>query len=254
MKLFDFAAFRLIVSIASGVPRRVTLKLAGDFALVSAGVATAVGSIVFAGAMLLEGNHEPRVNGLQYLAIFAKPRGSSRPALAESPTVAAANRRVAGDALDMAPTGSIAQGAPDKAPTGSIAQDAPDKAPTGSIAQDAPDKAPTRSIAHDAPDMAPIGSIGHDAASGSSAAEAYRIIAVEPGMAWLSHGSEIRVVKPGDVAPGLGRVASIVRRDGRWALIDESGATLLTSDKPETKDLGNGDEPFARRMIFGAGN
>ena len=241
MKLFDFAAFRLIVSIASGVPRRVTLKLAGDFALVSAGVATAVGSIVFAGAMLLEGNHEPRVNGLQYLAIFAKPRGSSRPALAESPTVAAANRRVAGDALDMAPTGSIAQGAPDKAPT-------------GSIAQDAPDKAPTRSIAHDAPDMAPIGSIGHDAASGSSAAEAYRIIAVEPGMAWLSHGSEIRVVKPGDVAPGLGRVASIVRRDGRWALIDESGATLLTSDKPETKDLGNGDEPFARRMIFGAGN
>ena len=202
MKLPDFAAFRLIASAASAFTRHAMLKSLGDLALVGAGMAMAVGSIVFAGAMLLQADHEPRVNGLQYLAIFAKPRGSSRPALAESPPVAAANRRVADDALDMAPTGSIARGA----------------------------------------------------AGGSTPAEGYRLVAVEPGMAWLSNGSEMRVVKPGEVAPGLGRVASIVKRDGRWALIDELGATLLTSDASETNGLGDRGEPFARRMIFGADN
>ncbi len=202
MKWLDFTAFRLIASTASAVPRQVMSKVIGDFALVGAGVAMAVGSIVFAGAMFLQYDHEPRINGLQYLAIFAKPRGSSRPALAESPPVAAASRRVADDALDMAPTGSIAHGAADE----------------------------------------------------SAAAESYRIVAVEPGMAWLSNGSETRVVKPGEVAPGLGRVASIVKRNGRWALLDESGATLLTSDAPQAKGLGNGHEPFARRMIFGEGD
>ena len=40
-------------------------------------------------------------------------------------------------------------------------------------------------------------------------------------MAWLSNGSETRMVKPGQIVPGLGRVASIVKRDGRWALVDE---------------------------------
>ncbi|MGD0564856.1 MAG: hypothetical protein ABSA66_17425 [Roseiarcus sp.] len=202
MKLLDFSAIRHIASTASGVSRHIILTSLGDFALVGAGVAMAVGSIAFAGYMLLQDNHEPRVNGLQYLAIFAKPRGPSPPTLAESPPVAAANRRVADDSLDMAPTGSIA----------------------------------------------------HGAVGGSTGAEGYRIVAVEPGMAWLSNGSEIRVVKPGEVAPGLGRVASIVKRDGRWALVDESGATLLTNDKPETKGLDNGNGPFARRMIFGAGD
>ena len=95
---------------------------------------------------------------------------------------------------------------------------------------------PTGASPDDAVDMAPTGSIARGAAGGSTAAEDYRIVAVEPGMAWLSNGAEIRVVKPGDVAPGLGRIASIVKRDGRWALIDESGATLLTSDKPDPQE------------------
>ena len=199
MKLLDFSAFRLIASTASGVSRHIILTSLGDFALIGAGVAMAVGSIGFAGYMLLQDNHEPRVNGMQYLAIFAKPRGSSQPAFASSPPVAAASvrrrrrSRHGGDRVDR---------------------------PRG----------------------------------GRRAAEGYRIVAVEPGMAWLSNGSEIRVVKPGEVAPGLGRVASIVKRDGRWALVDESGATLLTNDKPETEGRDNRDGPFARRMIFGAGD
>lgn len=202
MKLFDFSALRFFASTTSAVSRHVITTSLSDFALVGAGVAMAVGSVGFAGYMLLQNDHEPQVNGMQYLAIFAKPRGSSRPALAEAPAVAAASRRVADDGLDMAPTGSIA----------------------------------------------------HAAAGGSTGPEGYRIVAVEPGMAWLSNGPEIRVVKPGEVAPGLGRIASIVKRDGRWALIDEAGATLLTSDNPETKGLGAGDGPFARGMIFGAGD
>lgn len=202
MKLLDFAAFRLVGSTVSAASRHVVFTSLGDIALVGAGVTMAVGSVVFAGAMLLGGNHEPRVNGLQYLAIFAQPRGSSRPALAESPPTATTNRRVADDALDMAPTGSIAR----------------------------------------------------SAVAGSIGAEGYRIVAAEPGMAWLSDGAEIRVIKPGEVAPGLGRVASIVKRDGRWALIDESGATLLRDDRPETKVVPDRNEPFARRMIFGGGD
>ncbi len=202
MKLLDFAAFRLIGSTVSGVSRHIVLKSLGDIALVGAGVTMAVGSVVFAAAMLLDGDHPPRVNGLQYLAIFAQPRGSSPPTLAESPSAGATSRRVAEDALDMAPTGSIAHGAP----------------------------------------------------GGSTAAEGYRIVAVEPGMAWVTDGAEIRAIKPGEVAPGLGRIASIVKRDGRWALIDESGATLLTDERPETKDVHDGNEPFARRMIFGGGD
>jgi hypothetical protein len=198
MKLLDFSAFRLIASTASGVSRHIILTSLGDFALIGAGVAMAVGSIAFAGYMLLQDNREPRVNGMQYLAIFAQPRGSSRPAFASSPPVAAASRRVADDGLDMAPTGSIAHM--------------------------------------------------------TAGAESYRIVAVEPGAAWLSNGSEIRLVKPGEVAPGLGRVASIVKRDGRWTLVDESGATLLASDKPEPQGRDNGRGPFARRMIFGAGD
>jgi hypothetical protein len=101
--------------------------------------------------------------------------------------------------------------------------------------------------------MAPTGSIAHGPAGGSTAAGPYRIVAVEPGMAWLSNGSEIRAVKPGEVVPSLGRVGSIERRDGRWALVAESGVTLLTTDQPEAEGLGDAGGPFARRMIFGDG-
>jgi len=232
MKLLDFVAPRPIAPSAPAAARRGMARRVGDFALVGAGAAMAIGSIVFAGDMLLQDNRAPRINGMQYLAIFAKPRGSPPPALAQSPP-AAANPSVAASAVDMAPTGSTTRG-----PAA-----ASDMAPTGSIVRGAAD----------APDMAPTGSIAHGPAGGSTSAGPYRIVAVEPGMAWLSDGSEIRAVKPGEVVPGLGRVGSIERRDGRWALVAESGATLLAADKPDAKGLGDADGPFARRMIFGDG-
>jgi hypothetical protein len=196
----QFAALGLIASTALAVSRRMAVKSIGDLALVSAGMAMAAGSVVFATSMLTQDNHEPRVNGMQYLAIFAKPRGSSQPAPTPS-SIAVATRDVAGAPVDMAPTGSIA----------------------------------------------------HGAAAGTSV-EGYRLVAAEAGMAWLSNGSEIRVVKPGEIAPGIGRVASVELRDGRWALLDETGAILLASDAPDTKRLGEGKDPFARRMIFGVGH
>ena len=77
----------------------------------------------------------------------------------------------------------------------------------------------------------------------------YRLVAVESGIAWLRNSAETRVIKPGDFAPGLGRIAAIVEREGRWTLLDDSGATLLTEDPPDA--AGAAVNPFSRRMIFG---
>jgi hypothetical protein len=232
MRWLGFFASRRVAPIAPGAARRVVAKRAGDFTLVGAGLAMAIGSLAFAGAMQFQDNRTPRINGMQYLAIFAKPRGGSSPVPAASPPAAAAVR--------------VAAGAPDMAPTGSIAHSP----------ADAHDAVPAASTAHapaDALDTAPTGSIGHGPAGGPPAAEPYRIVAAEPGMAWLSNGLEVRAVKPGEVVPSLGRIGSIERRGERWALVADSGATLLASDEPEAKGPGGADGPFSRRLIFGDG-
>jgi hypothetical protein len=96
--------------------------------------------------------------------------------------------------------------------------------------------------------MSPTGSIYH---GGDAAADEdpYRLVAVEPGLAWLRNSVETRVIKPGDVAPGLGRIAAIVERQGRWTLLDDSGAVLLAADP--SVPAGAAVNPFSRRMIFG---
>jgi hypothetical protein len=96
--------------------------------------------------------------------------------------------------------------------------------------------------------MSPTGSIsrGDDT---TPDADPYRLVAVEPGIAWLRNSIETRVIKPGDVAPGLGRIAAIVEREGRWTLLDDSGAVLLAADPPASP--GAAVNPFSRRMIFG---
>jgi hypothetical protein len=97
--------------------------------------------------------------------------------------------------------------------------------------------------------MSPTGSIARGADDASPVADPYRLVAVEPGMAWLRNSVETRVIKTGDFAPGLGRVASIVERQGRWTLLDESGAVLLVADPPASPAAAV--NPFSRRMIFG---
>jgi hypothetical protein len=215
MKLLVSTLFRH----AAGASKPLMGKSLGDIALISTGVAMAASSAIFASYMLMQRDHAPEVNGMQYLAIFAKPHGSSHPMIIDAPAPA-----------------SVRAPAPAPAPA----------APPPLVAIANPATAPK--VAGDGLDMAPTGSIARGAAT-SVAPEAFRILAIEPGVAWLTNGSEIRAVKPGDTAPGLGRIASIQKLDGRWTLIDDSGSPLLTSEAPDSKD---GSSPFARRLIFGS--
>jgi len=91
-------------------------------------------------------------------------------------------------------------------------------------------------------DMAPVGAIG---------AAGFSLAAAQPGVAWLRQGRRIVAVKVGDVAPGLGRIAEIVQRDGRWYLIGDSGAALLSSEPAAPREASPRRAPFGRPMIFG---
>ncbi len=73
-----------------------------DVALRTIGFGLAGASIAFAGYMAAYGGGEVRVFGMEHLAIFAKPRGPA--AVAPSPPARAT-------AIDMAATGSVADGA-----------------------------------------------------------------------------------------------------------------------------------------------
>jgi len=46
-----------------------------DVALIGSGLAAAAGSVVFAGLMVMKNDHTPRVNGMEYLSVFAAPKG-----------------------------------------------------------------------------------------------------------------------------------------------------------------------------------
>ena len=245
MKLLGFTMFR--DAAASGAKpllaksltaKSLTAKSLGDIALVGSGVAMAASSVVFAGYMLTRGDHGPEVNGMQYLAVFGKPNGSSHPSGSSHPMVIDA---LAPTRMEAVP---VASASPAKATAPAVTASAPTPAASPAVA--VPNK-----IAGDGLDMAPTGSIARGAAS-SLAVDGFRLLAVEPGVAWLTNGSEIRVVRPGDIAPGIGRVASIEKRDGRWTLIDDSGAPMLTTG---TLTRANGPSPFAQRMmIFGPNN
>ncbi len=70
-----------------------------DLALVGSSIGAAVGTVAFAGYMVARGDHAPRINGIEYLAIFGKP---------------SAGHGVDPDAngIDMAPIGAVAPSNP----------------------------------------------------------------------------------------------------------------------------------------------
>ena len=83
-----------------------------DVALRAIGTALAGVSITFAGYMLAFGGGEIRVIGMDHLALFAQPRGSTI-----APAAPAALLPVAGaTAVDTAPTGSVAESEPNPRP------------------------------------------------------------------------------------------------------------------------------------------
>ena len=233
MKLLGF---NLIHHTAASAAKPLLAKSLGDIALAGTGVAMAASSVVFAGYMLMQPDHGPRINGMEYLAVFGKPNSSSLPIVIDAPAAhlgkpTSSSHPMVADIPALTST----SGAGAAAPAARIAAAA---TPVGAIAPRA---------ASDGVDMAPTGSIAREAGM-TPVPQGFRILSVEPGVAWLTNGSEIRVIKPGDVAPGFGHVASIEKRDGRWALVDDSGAALLMNDAADHKD---GPSPFARRMIFG---
>jgi hypothetical protein len=71
------------------------------------------------------------------------------------------------------------------------------------------------------------------------------IVGARADRVWLKIDGAIRAALPGDDVPRLGHIASIVQRDGGWALLDDHGATLLTVTKKA-----NGASMFARKRIF----
>ncbi len=76
-----------------------------EFALRAIGTALAGASIAFAGYMFAFGEGKARVNGMEYLAIFAQPRGSPADA---APPRAPVPRPSRAKAVDMLVTGSVA--------------------------------------------------------------------------------------------------------------------------------------------------
>jgi hypothetical protein len=161
-----------------------------DLALTLAGVATATGSATFAGYMLATNDRAPLINGLEYLALFAQPRGATR-ARPETPAPP-----VATAGLDFAATGSIAPGS-----------------------------------------------------RGAAASGNFEVVAAESGLIWLRKGAAIFAARPGERVLGLGRIAAIVRRDGRWIALGEDGTPLL-SDAPARTSEGEAGHPFAKPMIL----
>jgi hypothetical protein len=172
-----------------------SIKSPGELALAGLGLALAGLSVAFAGYMVALDDHQPRIYGLEYLAIFAQPRGVNHAALNHAALRSASNAPPRGPAIDPTPTGSIE---------------------------------PPRARANEPPE----------------------IVTAESGRAWIKIDGTIRAVAPGDNVPGLGRIASIVERGGRWVLLDESGAELAASAATRGDA---GAPPFSRPMIFDQG-
>ena len=162
-----------------------------ELALAGLGLGLAALSVGFAGYMAALGDHQPRVNGMQYLAIFAQPRGAG--GTSETP----ARRPTTAAAVDPTATGSIAPRPPRTA----------------------------------------------------TANEPAEIVTADRTKAWIKIEGTIRAAAPGDTLPGLGRIAAIVERDGRWIALDDAGKELVAGAKAQ----GNGTAALFRPLIFDPG-
>jgi hypothetical protein len=160
------------------------------------GVVMAGSSIAFAGYMVADDQHAPRIAGLQYLSIFARPSYSM--ASAEPPRAPAAPAPAKQREAEAAPAPAPAV---DTTPTGSIGEAATLGRPLNLILK------PLRAAAAPAPPR-------------------YAILDVSRGVAVIADESGARRIAPGDVVPGLGRIAAIERRGAHWIVAVENGPPL----------------------------
>ena len=167
-----------------------------DRMLATFGVLIALSSLGFAGYMISDVNRPPRIAGMEYLALFAKP--------SHSVTLA-----------DLRPDAPGAEETPGRA-SPSI-----DPTPTGSI----PDKAgPSRPASVVA---GPMGAVRPKAPSFS-----FKLLYVSNGEALLQTEGGILHIKAGDVLPTLGRVNSIERSGDRWVVSTQNGAMFEWPPRP----------------------
>jgi hypothetical protein len=94
-------------------------------------------------------------------------------------------------------------------------------------------------------DMAATGSLAASAGKAAADARPVQIVAEQADRVWLRIDGAIHAAAPGDSVPGLGRIGSIVARDGGWVLLDDKGAELLAVARSA-----NGAALFARKRIF----
>jgi hypothetical protein len=210
---FLWARATALGSLRKGSRKRPALLV--DVALVGSSLVAAVGAVVFAASMLVEGDHRPKVYGLQYLAIFAQPHGAVKAVPAAPTPVPLPYPIPAAGPIDMTSSGSISPIAP----------------------------------SHGAIDPMPAGSIGAAAPTGAAS---FTLVSAHPDLVWLRQGTRIFAVRAGDEIPGVGRVKEIAQREGRWVLVGADGGALLTSGAAGESDASFARSPFMRPMIFGA--
>jgi hypothetical protein len=94
-------------------------------------------------------------------------------------------------------------------------------------------------------DMAATGSLAGSARQAAMEVRPVEIVAAQADRVWLKIDGGIHMAAPGDGVAGLGRIGSIVARDGGWVLLDDKGVDLLSVAKDS-----NGASLFTRRRIF----
>jgi hypothetical protein len=161
-----------------------------DRMLAAFGVLIALSSLGFAGYMVADVDRPPRIAGLEYLSIFARP-----------------SRSLA--VVDPEPAALPAQETPSR-----IAQSI-DPTPTGSIPAKAAAGRPVDALA------APVG-----VAPAHAPSFPYKLLYVSNGEALLQTEGGILHVKAGDTLPTLGRINAIEKAGDRWFLTAQNGATL----------------------------
>ena len=167
-----------------------------DVMLAATGVAIALSSVAFAGYMVADADRPPRIAGMEYLSVFAKPNHSLPPneRVPTPPSVVAAID-LAARSIDPTPTGSI----PDK---GGAAR-------TINVTL-APDRviAPTHVVDMKIPPSP------------------YKLLDVANGEALIQSDTGFRHVRAGDTLPDFGRINTIEKRGDHWVMLTQNGAPL----------------------------
>jgi len=166
------------------------------------GVWLAAGSASFAGYMLTHTPREPLVNGMQHLAIFGMPNGSTGWRVGTGVLAGASG----GDSKEI------------------------DFSSTGSISQESQLAWP---------------SVKFPATGGP-----IHVVAGARNVVWLRRGSAIMAAHVGDLVPGAGVVAGIVRHGEGWEPIGADGAPLADDATRPSASPREGAK-FSRTLIFG---